>query len=309
MEIKTIILDQCPICASVDIFETLQSKDFESGTGNYSVFHCKACDSNFTNPCPTEESLPKLYESRTSADFPTMNFLVSFLRKKFMKSTIYSYLRFVENSNLSILDFGCGDGYFSLCLAEEERVAHVVSVDFHSNPPRMLKLENRSDEINKIIYLSNNDLLSNPEMKFDIIFLRHVLEHEVSPVRLLDYFYRLLDSNGVIVIEIPNYESTWRKIFGQYYSGFYLPRHLHHFTTKGIIKLLESENFVSKNISYSHTPIIPKSLQYLSGIRLDNLSILGLLLFPIQVVVDWLKNSSTVISVVASKKDINIFSK
>lgn len=53
---------------------------------------------------------------------------------------------------------------------------------------------------------------------FDVIILRHVLEHTVEPRIFLNRLSKILKPRGKIIIEVPNYDSHWRKWFGINYN-------------------------------------------------------------------------------------------
>ncbi len=59
---------------------------------------------------------------------------------------------------------------------------------------------------------------------YDLIILRHVLEHTYHPVRLVKYLSGHLAPDGVIYIEVPNLDLGCAKIFGKYWKGYYVPR-------------------------------------------------------------------------------------
>jgi hypothetical protein len=111
-----------------------------------------------------------------------------------------------------------------------------------------------------------------------------------------------LNISGYLIIEVPNFNSVWRKIFGQYFSGLYVPRHLFHFDVETLRNTLEKLDFRIDSVKLAHLPLLPASFSYLTGLPLKNLGISGIILFPMQIVVDQLFRSSTILIAVAQKK-------
>ncbi|MGZ3951437.1 MAG: class I SAM-dependent methyltransferase [Flavisolibacter sp.] len=149
-----------------------------------------------------------------------------------------------------------------------------------------------------INYLSH-ELLEKSRNNFDVIICRHVLEHSYDPIELLCFFYGCLNAGGYLVIEVPNSGSVWAKIFGKYYSGYYLPRHLFHYESSTLKRLLESYTNVS--IIYDNTPLLGRSFGYRLGVEIQNTGLFGLALFPVQVIIDEMFRSSSVLLAIAKK--------
>ena len=103
----------------------------------------------------------------------------------------------LHNSNIgSLLEIGCSIGY-TLEAAKKRDIEHLgidiskFAVDYCISIG--LNASNASFE----------DLKAEGK-KFDIIFKQHVLEHFQNPFQVLSDCYQLLNTNGVIVILVPN---------------------------------------------------------------------------------------------------------
>lgn len=288
--IETEYLSVCPICGSGDICTVLCGRDFESDTGFYNIDTCKNCGIHFTNPRPTEESVPALYESRSSSDFVNPGGrLVEYLRRESVKSHINRILS-PTNGKLSVLDFGCGDGFFSLQLHRHPKCGQIVATDFHEKPPPLLENEK------EIIYHSYHKFAECSD-SYDAIFCRNVLEHLPNPGDAVNKMRNKLNCGGFLVVDVPNYDSAWRRIFKKYYFGLYLPRHLFHFTGKDIPHIMKG--FEKTRVFKSHTPVLGRSLGYLLGNSLQNVGLMGLSLFPFQFFFDSVMGTSSMISITA----------
>jgi SAM-dependent methyltransferase len=261
--------------------------------GTFRIRFCDACHLGFTDPRPSSAFLPSLYGERTSTDFSKNNWLVNFLRtlshKKTFKSVKKELAKSVPGKKLQIFDYGTGDGFTAKFLSNYFSGSVVLTSDFHEEPPIQFNGTN-------VEYLRNSQLdFDYLENEFDLIVCKHVLEHSLEPITLLSTLNSLLRPNSILFVEIPSMDSKWADIFKNHYFPYYVPRHITHFTMRGIYKLFSDYNILVRR---SHTPIIGNSLGSRLGYneKLNNLGLPGLFLFPIQVLVDsFFRKSSTFI--------------
>lgn len=78
---------------------------------------------------------------------------------------------------------------------------------------------------------------------FDAITFWDVLEHTFSPSTELARAAQLLKPGGLIAINIPNWNSLERKLFGPCWIGLDPPRHLYVFTRATLETMLEQAGF------------------------------------------------------------------
>src|SRR5207248_4268984 len=55
-------------------------------------------------------------------------------------------------------------------------------------------------------------------------------EHHADPVRALRAASELLKPGGVCLVEVPHFDSPWRRVFGSWWLPLLVPQHLFHFT-------------------------------------------------------------------------------
>ena len=90
---------------------------------------------------------------------------------------------------------------------------------------------------------------------FDVVFCFEVIEHVISPFKLLSEGYRVLRDMGKYILSTPN-PYFWRKIaktilFGRAYAA---RDHISSFTMPVIENLFEKIGFIIDKINYSETP-------------------------------------------------------
>lgn len=298
--LQTEALEQCPVCRSRELRRLLIAPDFESQTGDYGIDECLGCGVGMTNPRPIEAELPKLYEQRSTADFPRMGGFVQRLRDFAIDRYLTGQLGAspAAGDTTLALDYGCGDGALTRGLIRFGRARQcqisVTAVDFHDSAPPAL-----TNAGTQAAYQTNAAWHSNPG-RYDAIFLRHVLEHHPQPLRLLGNFLAALRPGGRIFIEVPNRRSIWAHAFGRYYSGYYLPRHLFHFDRSSLASAVQNVGFKNVEVRLAHTPLIGHSMSYLTGLDIGNTGLPGLATYPLQVAVDMLCGTSTTLRAIAT---------
>lgn len=304
LELRTETLDRCPICDGGNLRRIVTAPDFESHSGTYGIDECADCSIAFTNPRPVEEELPKLYAQRNTTDFPRMGGFVQSLRDFAIDHYLAGQLtkRCIDGAqDFTILDYGCGDGALVRGMLrfgnQRRRRVQVTAVDFHDIAPPAI-----ADAGPTVTYMPNAAWHQNPG-RYDAIFLRHVLEHHPQPLRLLGNLAAALKPGGKLHIEVPNRRSLWAGIFGRYYVGYYLPRHLFHFDRASLSGALKRAGFRESDVRLAQHPMIGGSLGYLVGSALRNTGLVGLACYPLQVGLDKLCGRSTTLLAIAGGHD------
>lgn len=290
-------LRECPLCGNrADLRRLVVTRDFETGTGEFPIDECASCSLAFTNPRPTEASLPALYSGRDTPDFAVGS---KGLAQRLRDFSILRYLkpRLAPHSgdHIDMLDFGCGDGSLSYHAANSYPKIAVTSVDFHDQSPPLL-----GHTQGRATYKSYWNWRETPQL-YDAIFLRHVLEHHPEPKRLLVELYDALKPHGVLHIEVPNRKSIWAKVFGRNFFAYYVPRHLLHFDSSSLNYAIQGSGLAVLEIRKAHTPVIGRSLGNALARDIDNLGLFGLASFPLQILLDFFSGRSTTLRASARK--------
>jgi 2-polyprenyl-3-methyl-5-hydroxy-6-metoxy-1,4-benzoquinol methylase len=142
-----------------------------------------------------------------------------------------------------LLDVGCGNGNYLYSLRELGWETYGVEID-----------EQACHYAREVLGLtvSQGSLAEArfPDAFFDVITLRHVLEHLPDPGRTLATVYRLLREGGSILIEAPNIESLQARFFKARWFHLDIPRHLYHFAPATLQALLQKAGFSEIRLSF-----------------------------------------------------------
>jgi hypothetical protein len=146
--------------------------------------------------------------------------------------------------------------------------------------------------------MAHNDFVKSTTT-YDLILCRQVLEHVNDPVATLVLLRKHMNVNGLLFVEVPNFQSIWRTIFGAKWSMLYLPRHLFHYDPRSLSAVLQRSGLLVKKLQLGHFPGMKTSLYHLFGLNSPAPGALAVLLFPIQVLLDWICRRSSVIAAYA----------
>lgn len=201
----------------------------------FNVVICQKCGLIYINPQPSNEELNKFYPS----DYYTPHSswcdrLYTPIVNRIFKRIIGEIKRIKGKGK--ILDVGCGTG---LLLSKFQKKGYDV---FGVDPnPNILKVMPK-DIRNKIKIGSLLD--SNfKESYFDIIIMKQVLEHIPNPNTVLSETYRILKTDGILYVEVPNFYCPEANLFGKYWYNLEVPRHLYQYSVSSLLNLLQKHNF------------------------------------------------------------------
>ncbi|PIS47589.1 MAG: hypothetical protein COT17_02715 [Elusimicrobia bacterium CG08_land_8_20_14_0_20_51_18] len=84
---------------------------------------------------------------------------------------------------------------------------------------------------------------------FDVVTLFDVLEHVPEPFVFLKEVKRLLKSDGLLVLQAPNFDSFMAGLMRENWAWLTPPDHLYHFTPGSLLRLLKAVGFEIEEIS------------------------------------------------------------
>jgi len=122
----------------------------------------------------------------------------------FGRAQVNTFLSLLDNSYSSILEVGCGKGFFIYLFLREKKVHHdkIFGVDiFDSCQKEELKRLAKSFEFRKTIDGRN---LPFPKNTFDLVFSMDVIEHVANWQKFILEQIRVTKSGGKILIGTPN---------------------------------------------------------------------------------------------------------
>jgi SAM-dependent methyltransferase len=102
------------------------------------------------------------------------------------------------------------------------------------------------------------DILGAPfaPESFDVVTCFDVLEHLYHPRAVLEKVAKWLKPDGIFYVQVPNIESAEARVFGTYWHGLELPRHLFHYSPASLELLARSAGLTAVSLQTQRNPAV-----------------------------------------------------
>jgi 2-polyprenyl-3-methyl-5-hydroxy-6-metoxy-1,4-benzoquinol methylase len=233
-------INNCFCCRASDFKLYANAKD-NYADETFNIVQCKNCGFVFTNPRPSMENIGKYYNATgyLSHQSHSRGFIQSIYRlaRNYMKRRKLVLIQSLigKKDGFKLLDFGCGTGDFLYYVQQNNICAEGIEPDE--------KARRVAKDINKIDVYTLEDMPNIEFGKYDVITLWHVLEHIHNLHEQINYLHKWLNSNGKLVIAVPNINSYDAQKYKEYWEGLDVPRHIYHFSQKNIKQIVEQHQF------------------------------------------------------------------
>lgn len=234
----------------------------------HDYFRCVDCGCVFLHPMPDPATIATFYPAHYSVfDEGSRTSRVSPLKQALLKRTRgYTHLHppapypwlatmlaplhksgapaYVPQGKL--LDVGCGNGRYLYTM----RMLgwDVQGVELSEDGVRACRASQ--------LPVHHGDLQSAsfPDAGFDVITVRHVIEHIREPHALMTELARILKPGGRLIIETPNSEALGRALMGANWFHNDVPRHLILYSPDNLAKLAALHGLDALEIRLETTP-------------------------------------------------------
>jgi SAM-dependent methyltransferase len=236
-------ITRCVVCGGTILLKDRTCKDYTVSNEIFTLLKCASCDVVITSPRPEDEALGKYYLSNAyishAKEATTLVDKIYTLARNYTLGWKTNLIRKqVNNPKPSILDYGTGTGTFvGACLDKQWNALGVEP----SNEARKAASEKVKSSIHQ-------NLANITQREFDVITLWHVLEHIPNLRETLKDLVGKLKPGGYLFIAVPNKNSHDAKVFGDYWAGYDVPRHLWHFSQDNIKALATAEGLTLEKI-------------------------------------------------------------
>lgn len=233
----------CPVCLETKtnthpvVFNVKADSD-----ETYQIRRCENCNHIYTY-FNHEVDIESYYDEKDYAVQDTKE-SIFFKIQKVEYGEVINKINKLQPKSTSLLDFGSGKGLF-LQFAKEKGY-DVKGIE--SSLPRASYAKTHFDlDIKTEYYISGAAF----NKQFDVLTLFHVLEHiHLSGNLLNNLINDNLKDSGLLVIEVPNFDSWQSKWAGNRWLHLDVPRHISHFTPKILSKLISQSGCTVISESY-----------------------------------------------------------
>lgn len=228
----------CPLCGSA---EFTAKRCLTTGECR----QCKQCALLFSAPLLKggDQDVGEAESTVTAVDYMrNMNEQANMrgeLSVALARRRLREYEKILGKAPRKVLEVGAGDGAYHVGYS-------ALGVNYTG-------IDINKSIVDKAKSLGRNVILGSPETllgweRFEVIFFSQVLEHVLNPKDFLQCIHKLLSSDGIIHIDVPNQNGFWslvrraRKLDSQY--GFIqLPYHQMAYTKRPLTYALRTTGF------------------------------------------------------------------
>ena len=186
---------------------------------------CLSCGSVFLEQPVKKECVSKYYPGwylpfRGADAWGKYSFVVKATESSQDKKRVKRCLKYFDkNQKINVLDIGCGKPSF-LAQLNKKTNWNLTGIDF-----KIMKSWQESDEYLNVELIDGELESTSFDKKFDLITMWHYLEHDYHPDDTMARVEKLLNPGGIVIIEVPNYQSLTQKWQKEHWEGWHTPRH------------------------------------------------------------------------------------
>lgn len=241
---------ECPLCGGRRSTEWLRGPDrFHGKRDNYVLVRCPACSLVWLRNPPKPEEMKEHYSDAYHKLISASGHNTPH-RWQDRRAALTRY-----KQSGALLDLGCSSGAFLESMRSKSW--DLYGVEMSAECARQAKERSGA----KVFVGDVPDASFAPE-SFDVITCFDVLEHVYDPRSVLANVGKWLKPGGIFYVLVPNIDSAERRVFGTYWQGLELPRHLFHYSPASLKVLAESAGLRELSLETRRNNAIGTSLRY-----------------------------------------------
>ena len=244
------ISEECPACGHTGGRVWLRAPDrFHGRHEMYLLVRCPACQLVWLSGPPKPVDMSRHYTdayhkliSASGENSPE--------RWRDRKATLNLHKR-----SGSLLDLGCSSGAFLQSLPKDSW--KLCGIEMSADCARTAEANSGAR-----VFVGNILDAPFPTESFDVITCFDVLEHLYEPRQVMAKVAGWLKPGGIFYVLVPNVDSAEARVFGSYWHGLELPRHLFHYSPASLKFLAELAGLREVSIETHRNPAVGTSLRY-----------------------------------------------
>lgn len=221
----------CPLCQQF-IFDIGYEYERE-GRRSY-FYRCHDCSFIFARPVFIPELDRRQMDGVENAELFNSPLLKKIYIHSFIKKEIRHLRRAQGDGPLRLLDIGCGTGWTTRVYADQGFV--VTGLE-----PSEVRADyaRRTYGVEVVCNYMENAAFGR---EFDVVVLRHIIEHFENPGAALQKVRGFLKPGGVVLVVVPNIDCLGRRLFETRWA-WVLPWHCNFFNPRSTRRLMALQGF------------------------------------------------------------------
>ena len=230
-------ISSCPACFNKKIIK-ISEVFYKNNFPFFSTSYCDKCTLIFRSKRPNEKWFLKKWNLRHNLQrSKSINFLNSKIEVD-RRKRYELILDGIIQKKQKILDIGCGPGT-GLKKYTSNNIVHGIEPDI--TRAKIAKKNNI-----KVFNCSLKKFYKKQENRYDIIIFFHTLEHMFNPRETIKMIKNLLNKNGKLIIEVPNF-LDW---VGSWHDSLYLA-HTQNFNLFSLNHIMTKIDFYPTEVFYT----------------------------------------------------------
>jgi SAM-dependent methyltransferase len=240
----------CPLCGRSGAKKWLGARDrFHGRPERYLLVRCSGCSLVWLSNAPLPEEMHRHYTD-------SYHRLISQAGETSPRRWEAHGKKLTQyKQSGAVLDLGCSSGAFLESLKGESWERY--GIEMSAECARRAEARTGAH-----VFVGDITEAPFPAASFDVITCFDVLEHLYEPRRVLAKVREWLRPGGIFYVQVPNIDSAEGRVFGTYWHGLELPRHLFHYSPASLKYLAESVGLRDVSLETRRNPAVGTSLRY-----------------------------------------------
>jgi len=217
---------ECVLCQMPGAAEPVDERVRDGEPGRPAVVRCATCGLVQLSPLPSPEDEAAFYRADRQARNLVSDGDLALWRAKAAQDTArrVDWLRRVQPDRATVLDVGCGYGFFVDALA---RLGYdATGIDLSTERHRLARSSHAGTFQEGVV---DDELARAREGRYAVVTVFHVLEHLRDPIAFLGRCYRLVSPGGRLLVEVPNHADELLQASAPYRAFYWQLAHLTYF--------------------------------------------------------------------------------